>query len=72
MKKMTRTEFIEALRAMADDLEQCNYHIINIGDNTIFANKNYGQVWAKIGNGCTINVDLFSATEEEKKEFEEV
>lgn len=64
---MTRTEFIAELRAMADDLECGNFHITDIGKNKIFCNKNYGQVWVKLSEECSVNVDLYSATDEERK-----
>lgn len=65
---MTRTEFIAEIRAMADDLEKGTYHITDIGKNTIFCNKNYGQVWVKLNEDCSVQVDLFRATDEEKGE----
>ena len=65
---MTRTEFIAEIRALADDLEKGTFHITDIGENTIFCNRNYGEVWVKLNEGCTISVKLFSATEEEKAE----
>lgn len=65
---MTRTEFITAIRAMADDLDSGNFHILDIGENTIFCNKNYGEVWVKLAKDTTIHVDLYSATDEEKGE----
>lgn len=65
---MTRTEFITEIRAIADALEKGSFYIVDIGKNTIFCNKNYGQVWVRVNEGCSINVDLYSATDEEKGE----
>ena len=67
---MTRTEFIKEIRELADKLEQGNFHIMDVGVNTMFCNKNYGQIWARINENCTVSIDLYNATEEEKKEFE--
>ena len=63
---MTRTEFITEIRKLADDIESGTFHIMYVGKNTIFCNKNYGQVWVRINEDCTINVDLYNATDEEK------
>ena len=65
---MTRTEFIKAIRAMADDLEKETLHILDIEENTIFCNKNYGEVWVKLAKNTTMHVHLYSATDEEKGE----
>lgn len=65
---MTRTEFIAEIRALADDLEKGTFHITDIGKNTIFCNRNYGEVWVKLNEDSTISVNLFRATEEEKAE----
>ena len=66
---MNRTEFIKQLREMADNLEKGHFHTIDIGKNMIFANRNYGQVWVRFNEDLTMKVDLFTATEEEKKQF---
>ena len=65
---MTRTEFIKAIRAMADDLEKETLHILDIEENTIFCNKNYGEVWVTLAKNTTMRVHLYSATDEEKGE----
>ena len=64
---MTKREFIDNIRKFADDIERGEFNIINPSENaTIFGNKNYGQIWLKINEACTINVDLYHATEEER------
>lgn len=68
---MTRTEFIEVIRQVADDLEAGSFHIADLGENKLFCNKNYGQIWVKVNKDCSINVDLYSATDEEKEMFKE-
>lgn len=67
---MTRTEFIKAIREYANKIEQGEFSLFEIGENTVFGNKNYGQIWCKVNNDCTINFDLYHATDEEKKQFE--
>lgn len=67
---MTRTEFIKAIREYADKVEKGEYSMFETGKNTVFGNKNYGQIWCEVNNGCTISFDLYNATEEEKKQFE--
>lgn len=67
---MTRTEFIKAIREYADKIEKGEYSAFDTGKNTVFGNKNYGQIWCEVNNGCTINFVLYHATEEEKKQFE--
>ena len=66
---MNRTEFIRELRAMADNLEKGHFYTIDIDENTIVANRNYGEVWLRFNKGLTMNIHLFSATDYERKEF---
>ena len=67
---MTRTEFIKAIREYADKIEKGEFSVFEIGKNTVFGNKNYGQIWCEVNDGCTICFSLYNATEEEKKQFE--
>lgn len=64
---MTRTEFIKSIRELVDKLESGNFYFGDISDDVrIFCNQHYGQIWAKVGKGITVNVDLFHESEEEK------
>ena len=64
---MTRKEFITEIKTLAEKLENGDFYFMNIGKNMIFANQHYGQVWVKINDDCSIEVDLFHESEEEKK-----
>ncbi len=66
---MTRTEFVAELRAIADDIEAGTFHLTNLGENIMFCNKNYGQIYTKLNGSCTISMDLYNATDEEKEAF---
>lgn len=67
---MTKREFIDEIRAFADDIEKGDFHITKLGEDsgTMFGNKNYGQIWVRLNDVCTINVDLYHATDEEKED----
>ena len=66
---MTKTEFIKEIRTLADKLEAGDRYIFNTTEDcTIFANRNYGEMWLDVGNGITIHGKLFRATEEERGE----
>lgn len=69
---MNRTEFIAELKALIEDIEKGTFHITEIdGGNRIFCNRNYGQIWTTVNEGCTISFDLYHATDEEKKQPED-
>ena len=66
---MTKKEFIDEIKAFVDDIENKHYHITELDEKvTLFGNKNYGQIWVKLNDACTINIDLYHATDEERKE----
>lgn len=66
---MTKKEFIDEIKAFVNDIENKQYHITKLSENvTMFGNKNYGQIWVELNDACTINVDLYHATDEERKE----
>ena len=65
--ELTKKEFIKEIREMADNLENNTYHYINLESGYFFANKNYGEVAISIGKGINMSINLFTATEEEKK-----
>lgn len=66
---MTKKEFIDEIRKFADDIENKHFHITELGEKvTLFGNKNYGQIWVRLSDACTINIDLYHATDEERKE----
>lgn len=63
---MNKTEFIQAIREMADVLEKGHFKFINLETGYIFGNRNYGAVEIEITPGVRISVNLYNATEEEK------
>lgn len=68
---MTRTEFIEQLRTMADKLEEGTFHFIEFGKDEatyIFGNKNYGEIQVAIGD-ARISMNLYYATDKEQEMF---
>ena len=66
---MTKTEFINEIRTLADKLENGDWYSFKTDkDCTIFANRNYGEMWLGVGKGITIHAKLFNATDEERKE----
>jgi hypothetical protein len=68
---MNRTEFIAELRDMADCLERGTFKFITISDDThLFANKNHGTLDTRLGV-VNFATELFVATDEERKEFDQ-
>ena len=48
---MNKTEFIQAIREMADVLEKGHFKFINLETGYIFGNRNYGAVEIEITPG---------------------
>lgn len=63
---MNKTEFIQAIREMADELEKGHHKFIDMDGGYIFGNRNYGEVNIKVAPGVNISINLYNATEEEK------
>ena len=66
---MNKNEFIQAIRSMADEIEQGRFKFIDLANGSyIFGNRNYGEVNVKVADGVAISVRLFTADDDEKGE----
>lgn len=66
---MNRTDFIKELRSMADALEDGAYKFLDLeGGSYFFCNKNFGEITCKLSKDVSMNLHLYTATDEEKKE----
>ena len=66
---MNKKEFIQAIRSMADEIEQGHFKFIDLANGSyVFGNRNYGEVNIKVADGVGISVRLFTADEEKKNE----
>lgn len=62
---MTKKEFIDQLRVMADKLENNEFHFIELKEGHIFGNKNYGEVSISPAKGVHITIDLYAKGDDE-------
>lgn len=67
---MTKAEFIKNMEELIADLKAENFKFIKLSESVhIFANRNFGEVWVEVTNGCNISVKLYTSTDEEKTDL---
>ena len=70
-ENMNQKQFIENLRAMADDLENGGYHFMDLESGYLFGNRNYGEVSVEVSKGVHITVKLYSSSDDEKARWKD-